>query len=114
MIRQKYRCPECGFPFTPDSKVEYDHRPPLILREVNSDATDYWPRQNDPDHIQALHADCHLRRTVGRLPGAEKTITTKGSDAHLAAKFRRLEGRNKPKRKIKIPSRKMQSRSSFR
>ena len=115
LIRQQHRCAECWkrFDFNAD-KIEYDHRPSIIMRVVNVEGTDYHPPQNDPDYIQALHAACHLRRTVGRLPGAEKTATTKGSDAWLAAKFRKLEGKNKPKRKQKIPSRPFPKGRKFR
>ena len=91
--QQKDRCAECGEPL--GKHVEYDHRPAIIMRPVNVNGDDYFPPQNDPDCIDALHKLCHLKRTVGRIPGAEKTITTKGSDAHLAAKFRKLE---KPKK----------------
>jgi len=106
LVRQHHRCAECGkrFDFNED-KIEYDHRPAIIMRSVNVEGTDYHPPQNDPEHIDALHKGCHLRRTVGRLPGAEKTATTKGSDAWLAAKFRKIEGKNKPKRRQSIPSR---------
>lgn len=103
--RQNQHCAACKTIFTAEDKIEFDHRPPIILRAVNVNGDDYHPPQNDPDYIDALHTGCHLKRTVGRLPGAERTITTKGSDAHLAAKFRKLEGANKPKRKTKIPSR---------
>lgn len=103
--RQKYNCVECGVALCDGDRVEYDHRPPIILRPINVNGDDYHPPQNDPDHIDALHTPCHLKRTIGRFPGAEKTITTKGSDAFLAAKFRKLEGKNKPKRKSAIPSR---------
>ena len=64
---------------------------------------DYIPPQNDPNFIDAMHDRCHLQRTVGRKADAEKTVTTKGSDAWLRKKFNRLEG--KPRRKAKIPSR---------
>lgn len=104
LARQRHFCAGCGGSFLADDKIEFDHRPPIILRAVNVNGDDYHPPQNDPDFIDALHTPCHLQRTVGRLPGADKTITTKGSDAHLAAKFRRLEG--EPKRKMKIPARK--------
>jgi hypothetical protein len=106
--RQNGDCAECGEALLGDD-TEYDHRPAIILREVNAAGDDYEPPQNDPDHIQALHKSCHLRRTVGRVVGAAKTVTTKGSDAHLAAKFRRLERPQKPKRKW-ASGRKMQSR----
>ena len=117
MQRQNGHCAECRTIFTVDDKIEYDHRPALVLRSINVEKTDYHPPQNDPLFIEALHKLCHLKRTVGRIPGAEKTITVKGSDAWLAAKFRKLEGKNKPKRKRHITApkgfpkgRKMQSR----
>lgn len=103
LLRQNFHCAACKTIFTEQDKIEFDHRPAIILRSVNVDRTDYHPPQNDPVYIDALHAACHLQRTVGRLPGAEKTVTTKGSDAHLAAKFRRLEGQER--KKAKIPSR---------
>lgn len=101
--RQRANCTECKQPLWPSDPVEYDHRPPLILRAVNAAGTDYVPPQNDPDHIEALHTSCHLKRTVGRKPNAAKTSTTLGSDVWLAKKFRRLEGR--PRRKAAIPQR---------
>lgn len=73
---------------------------------MNAVGTDYDPPQNDPDFIEALHTDCHQQRTTGRKPGAERTITTKGSDIYLKSKFARLEGRTKPRPKQKIPQRK--------
>lgn len=109
--RQRGQCAECGCDFGPDDKIEMDHRPAIILRAVNVNGDDYHPPQNDPEFIEALHSACHLKRTVGRLPGAQRTITTKGSDAHLAAKFRKLEKPRKPRQTItpkgfgKIPSR---------
>lgn len=104
--RQLYCCAECKQPFTLEGKIEHDHRPPLEQREVSAEGTDYIPPQLDPDYIDGLHEPCHLKRTTGRAPGATTTVTTKGSDSWRAAKFRRLEGRNKPKRKTKIPQRK--------
>lgn len=98
--RQGFHCAECKTIFVEGDKIELDHRPPIVMRLVNVEGTDYHPPQNDPDYIEAIHKACHLRRTVGRIPGAEKTITTKGSDAHLAAKFRRLEGPQRVKAKI--------------
>lgn len=106
--RQNGRCAECGEPL--DDKTEYDHRPPIVSRMVNVNGDDYHPPQNDPEFIEALHKPCHLFRTTGRLPGAEKTVTTKGSDAWLKAKFNRLEGRTKAKRKARWASRKIPSR----
>lgn len=105
IARQRSICAECKLELYKCDKVEFDHRPPIIMRPINVNGDDYHPPQNNPDHIDALHTGCHLKRTIGRFPGAEKTITTKGSDAFLAAKFRKLEGKNKPKRKTAIPSR---------
>lgn len=105
LFRQINRCAECRVLFDYGDKIEYDHRPAIVMRSVNVDGTDYHPPQNDPEFIDALHKDCHLKRTVGRLPGASRTITTKGSDAHLAAKFRKLEGKNKPRKRQTIQSR---------
>ena len=105
MARQNRHCAECRTIFTTDDKVQYDHRPAIIMRPINVDGTDYHPPQNDPDFIDALHKNCHLKRTVGRIPGAEKTITVKGSDAWLAAKFRKLEGKNKPRKRQTIAPR---------
>lgn len=111
--RQNNRCDECKVEFVRGDKIQFDHRPAIEQREVNAEWTDYIPPQLDPDFIDGLHVPCHLKRTVGRTPGAEKTVTIKGSDAWLAKKFRRLEGRTKrrPRRTIipkgfaKIPSR---------
>lgn len=111
--RQKGICVECGHPFRPDiDRVEFDHRPAIVMRQVNVEGTDYHPPQNDPAHIEALHSGCHLRRTVGRMPGAEKTATTLGSDSWLKAKFAKLEKRTKKSQrpKPKIPSRPFEKR----
>jgi hypothetical protein len=100
--RQNNCCAGCDTIFTTDDKRQFDHRPALEQRPINKKGTDYVPPQLDPDFIDAMHVPCHLHRTVGRKPGAEKTVTTKGSDAWLAAKFRRLEGRNKPRMRATI------------
>lgn len=102
LARQKNCCAECGEALGFDT--EYDHRPSILMRPVNEAGTDYIPPQNDPEATEALHKACHLKRTVGRIPGALRTITTKGSDAHLRGKFNKLEGRT-VKLKRKIPSR---------
>lgn len=88
-LRQLGRCAECGLHM--NDGVEYDHRPPIILRPINAKGSDYEPRQLDPEYIEALHPECHQKRTTGRKPGATKTATTLGSDIHLKTKFARLE-----------------------
>ena len=108
LVRQGYRCAECKKTLI-GGPVECDHRPAIVMRMVNVEGTDYHPPQLDPEHIDGLHPKCHLKRTVGRAPDAEKTVTTKGSDAWQAKTFRKLEG--PPKRKAKIPSRPFPKRS---
>jgi hypothetical protein len=101
LARQKMTCAVCGEVL--DNTTQFDHRPSIIMRHVNVDQTDYHPPQNDPEFIEALHARCHMERTVGRRRDAAKTVTTIGSDMWLKAKFARLE--KPPKNKRKIPSR---------
>lgn len=106
LSRQNHHCDECRQIFVTTDKIQFDHRPAIIRRPVNAAGTDYIPPQLDPAFIDAVHdLPCHLRRSTGRSPGAEKTVTTKGSDAHYKAKFDRLEGRTKTKPKSKIPAR---------
>lgn len=100
--RQNGICP-CGGELSAD--IEFDHRPPLIAREVDYDRKVYVPDQLDPEFIDAMHPSCHLHRTVGRKADAEKTVHGRGSDTWIRKKFNRLEGRTKPRRKAKIPSR---------
>ena len=82
---------------------EIDHDPALVLRKRNRVTGKLIPDANNPKYLVYRHKDEHLQKTVGRKPGAERTITSKGSDVWLAKKFRRLEG--PPRRKRKIPSR---------
>lgn len=107
--RQKWRCAACGEGLNPLC-IEFDHRPAIISRPVNAAGTDYDPPQNHPDFIEALDPSCHQQRTTGRKPGAERTVTTKGSDVWLKSKFNRLEGRTKKRPKQKIQSRGFQKR----
>jgi hypothetical protein len=90
-----------------------DHDPALVLRPYNPRIKDvaarYTPHAHDPAHLVYLAKPDHQQKTTGRKPGAERTVTTKGSDIGIAAKFRRLE-RGKPKRKSKIASRPFQKR----
>jgi hypothetical protein len=85
-----------------------DHDPALILRHYNPHekyvAARYTPHAHNPDFLIYRSKPDHQQKTTGRKPGAARTITVKGSDIGLAAKFRRLE-RTKPIRKAKIPSR---------
>ena len=85
-----------------------DHDPALILRSYNPRIKDvasrYEPHANDPAALVYRSKPNHQQKTTGRKPGAERTVTTKGSDIGLKTKFARLENGN-PKRKAKIPQR---------
>jgi hypothetical protein len=103
-------CSHCGASLVDRKSTRFDHRPPLEARPLNAIESDFEPPQDDPRYIDAVHSSCHDQRTFGRKPGAAKTVTTVGSDAHVAAKVRRANerwagGPAKPKRKI--PSRPM-------
>ncbi len=108
---QMLLCAKCWQPMLAD-EIEFDHYPALVLRCLNASGTDYEPPQNDPDYIRGLHRACHLQKTTGRAIGAARTVTSKGSDIGLAAKFRRLE--RPQKRKAKIPSRPFPKKRKFR
>jgi hypothetical protein len=82
-----------------------DHDPALILRAYNPRIKDvaarYTPHAHDPTALIYREKADHQQKTTGRRPGASRTITTKGSDIGLKAKFARLEKpRKRPKRKI--------------
>lgn len=89
-----------------DSPPQLDHDPALILRKFNKRTGKYTPDANDPEFLIYREKADHQQKTTGRKPGALKTVTGRGSDAWLAAKFRRLEGKNKPKKKRVWPKRK--------
>lgn len=89
-----------------------DHDPALVLRTYNPRIKDiasrYAPHAHDPDYLVYLAKADHQQKTTGRRPGAERTVTTKGSDIWVKTKFARLA--RKPKRKAKIASRPFQKR----
>lgn len=88
-------------------QLQLDHDPALGLRhticELDGTIIKYIPAETDHRYLVYRESAAHLEKTVGRKAGAEKTVTTKGSDIWLMKKFRRLEGA--PKRKVRIPSR---------
>jgi hypothetical protein len=109
-------------------RYEEDHRPPLQDRPYDTEAGDFIPSQHDPDTIFLIERQAHLRLTVGRAEGAERTATTLGSDVHTRSKSRRIgrepqrwtramlapksvEAKEKPSR---WPKRKLRSRSNLR
>lgn len=92
-----------------DAPRALDHDPALILRPYNPRIKDvaarYTPHAHDPAALIYREKADHQQKTTGRKPGALKTVTTKGSDIGLKAKFNRLEGRTKPRLKRNMPSR---------
>lgn len=71
--------------------LQYDHRPPLNARPFDTESGDFVPPQNDPSHIYAIEKTEHDRRTFGRPPGAERTITTRGSDIGEAGRIKDIQ-----------------------
>ena len=131
MVRQA-RCAICGEHLGTLSNIDFDHEPALVFRPFSTVDGEFVPPQNDPEYLRAVHADCHLYKTSGRVKGG-KTATTRGSDigeaAHLArvaekqAEFRRRllakkEGESRcqtpksrwPKRKMRTISRTARAR----
>lgn len=65
--------------------VHFDHRPPLALRQFDTEAWDTIPPENDLDHIEAITIEEHRIRTIGTK------ATTAGSDIHTIRKAQRIE-----------------------
>jgi hypothetical protein len=81
MVRQA-RCPLCNEKLGELTDTEFDHAQAL----VNGGA-------DDLENFQAVHADCHDKKTNG--PGGERRVTTAGSDRHIADKTDRLSEQHK-------------------
>lgn len=97
--------------------LEWEHNPALGLRRKRIDETGrtvYTPAENDHRYIEYKPKSAHLQKTTGRAPGAERTVTSKGSDRYLIAKFDRLEGRTKSRPKRKWASRPFPKGRGFR
>jgi len=71
--------------------AQLDHDPALILRRFDERTGKYTPDANDPAFLKYMDKPNHLQKTTGRKPGAERTVTTKGSDIGLKTKFAKLE-----------------------
>ena len=81
-------CPECGEGPLSKIGVEWDH------------IIEWWlSKDSSAGNCQPLCPVCHGIKTNGTK------ATTAGSSKQIAAKHRRLTGKNKPKRKRPIPSR---------
>jgi hypothetical protein len=120
-------------------RYRYDHRPALQDRPYDTGRGDFIPPQHDPACIDLIEDGQHDFRTFGRVPGAEKTVTTRGSDAGNRKLDRKIKEREsahqdalaakgekrpalpgatywKKKRELQSrwPSRKLESRNSFK
>jgi hypothetical protein len=90
LIRQE--CKDTGGErFEDDVELEFDHSPALVNRDYDTEAGDFIPPQNDPKFIVASRKAEHLEKTTGRKAGAEKTVTTRGSDVGEAARTRGIK-----------------------
>jgi hypothetical protein len=76
---------------TAAASIHFDHRPPLETRPYDTEREDFMPAQNDPAHLEAITDEVHFARTFGRKPGAEVTVTTRGSDVGEAARIRTIK-----------------------
>lgn len=83
----------CGMPVSekPKTGTKFDHRPPLRLRAINADGTDYDPPQHSVEHLDAICRAEHDRRTF-------KGNGVQRSDAVNIARERRRGKPPKPKR----------------
>ena len=64
VIRQKGKCAcGCNKPLINLNETRFDHDPPLGIRVINSDGTEYDPPANDPRFIFAMRERCHDTKT---------------------------------------------------
>lgn len=70
--------------------VQFDHSPPIALRQVNAAGDDYVPNQLDPRHIVPMSTAAHRTKTSGTPPG-QKVVHVADGDQHKIAKADRLE-----------------------
>lgn len=113
-------CRGCGHPVRRQD-AEFDHRPPLWLREKDhdyprSDARHYRPHANDVEFIETLHGkltaeDCHGVRTFGnglalgdvQANAKHQRILRNEDEAEIARA--RQEGREPAERKSRLKPR---------
>jgi hypothetical protein len=88
-----------GFTESQFADVQWDHDPPLGLRGVNADGTDYIPPQNDPKHIVPRLRTDHKVKTTGRS-GESKLSVSGNGDVSRIAKAKRLAEAQETVRKI--------------
>lgn len=69
-----------------EGRIQFDHDPALVTRDYDTEARDFIPPQHSIAHIYAKRDGQHLEKTTGRKEGAEKTVTTRGSDVGEASR----------------------------
>lgn len=129
LIVQEGKCKRCGQSLGSWKDTQFDHNPALQARLWCSETKNTIPPANDPDHIEAVHVECHKVKTTGRH--GESRLSIRRGDAQEIAKTRRLERRRieeaqrrllapserqpeRAKPKAKIPSRPFQKREKKR
>jgi len=70
--------------------IQFDHDPSLVSRPYDTEIEDFVPAQNDPNFIIPMLKADHLHKTTGRNPGAERTITVRGSDIGEAVHVKKV------------------------
>ena len=70
-------------------RQESQHK--IVRAELNPKTGKYTPDANAPAYLIYRDADAHQQKPTGRRPGAERTLTVKGSDIGIKTKFARLE-----------------------
>ncbi len=65
-------------------EVQWDHTPPLALREWDPVARDTVPPANCPEHIQILSISAHKLKTTGRRGESDLSISFDGDVSRIA------------------------------
>lgn len=95
-LRQDGKC-KCGVKLVKENTI-VEHSTPLALGGL--------------DVLENKYLNCRDCAAI-KTNGGPSKATTYGSDIHAIAKTRRLRGETKPRRKKKIPGRKLQSASRW-
>ena len=88
-LRQNGRCYRTGERLPSVYHCQFDHEPPLDLRPVNDDGTDYVPAQHDPAYLFAVLPGGHKAKTNGKAV-EKKHLLRADHDQGRIAKTRSL------------------------
>lgn len=97
--KQRFSFEPCGKHLLEDgnTKVHFNHDPPLELRTWDEDKRDWDIPQHDPDYLFAVREDCHKRMTNGRGAGGGG----RGTDIGEIARLKRQKKRRKEEADLK-------------